>query len=303
MPRLRIGISQASPGEATSHVLSEFAPRNVRRSTIWSSGRRRGAGLGNQWRSRGDEPLQQNLNNAAAPASCRPRPPAGIQAPGRRAARTGRRGSRRTCCRRSRPPARTRWRRCTPPSAGRCCCVAGRPRRPAPTPTSCAPGPTIPSRCVLFPETDALPYDRLPNDPDKLAERLGTLSAWPVPRRRRRRWSWPRCARPWTWCSIRKRFDDNHRVIKRGQVLPPAELAAQWLGLGYEPSALVDSPGLFSRRGGILDVFPPGGQPLPSSCGATRSTPSACSTRPRSARPSSSKRPRLGPPTKFCLGH
>ena len=57
-------------------------------------------------------------------------------------------------------------------------------------------------------------------------------------------------------------FRDNHRIIKRGQVLPPAELAAQWLGLGYEPSALVDSPGLFSRRGGILDVFPPGGQPL-----------------------------------------
>ena len=28
---------------------------------------------------------------------------------------------------------------------------------------------------LLFPETDALPYDRLPNDPDKLAERLGTL--------------------------------------------------------------------------------------------------------------------------------
>src|ERR671932_2174328 len=28
---------------------------------------------------------------------------------------------------------------------------------------------------LLFPETDALPYDRLPNDPDKLAERLSTL--------------------------------------------------------------------------------------------------------------------------------
>src|ERR671938_175504 len=26
IPRLRIGISQASPGDATSHVLSEFAP-------------------------------------------------------------------------------------------------------------------------------------------------------------------------------------------------------------------------------------------------------------------------------------
>ena len=31
-----------------------------------------------------------------------------------------------------------------------------------------------PESILLFPETDALPYDRLPNDPDKLAERLGT---------------------------------------------------------------------------------------------------------------------------------
>ena len=32
-----------------------------------------------------------------------------------------------------------------------------------------------PEAVLLFPETDALPYDRLPNDPDKLAERLSTL--------------------------------------------------------------------------------------------------------------------------------
>src|SRR5688572_6773401 len=32
-----------------------------------------------------------------------------------------------------------------------------------------------PEAVLLFPETDALPYDRLPNEPDKLAERLGVL--------------------------------------------------------------------------------------------------------------------------------
>jgi transcription-repair coupling factor (superfamily II helicase) len=116
---------------------------------------------------------------------------------------------------------------------------------------------------LLFPETDALPYDRLPNDPDKLAERLGTverlagLAAHKTP--------------PLVVASARAAMDlvldpqvfrENHRSIKRGQVSPPAELAAQWLELGYEPSPLVDSPGLFSRRGGILDIFPPGGQPL-----------------------------------------
>src|SRR5947199_3652833 len=32
-----------------------------------------------------------------------------------------------------------------------------------------------PDAVLLFPETDALPYDRLPNDADKLTERLGAL--------------------------------------------------------------------------------------------------------------------------------
>jgi transcription-repair coupling factor (superfamily II helicase) len=116
---------------------------------------------------------------------------------------------------------------------------------------------------LLFPETDALPYDRLPNDPDKLAERLGTLE--------RLAGLAAQTAPPLVVASARAAMDlvldprvfrENHRLIKRGQMSPPAELAAQWLELGYEPSPLVDSPGLFSRRGGILDIFPPGGQPL-----------------------------------------
>ena len=120
-----------------------------------------------------------------------------------------------------------------------------------------------PESVLLFPETDALPYDRLPNDPDKLAERIGTLE--------RLAGVTKDSAPPIVVASVRAAMDlvlepqmfrDNHRRIKRGQVLPPATLAADWLALGYEPSPLVDSPGLFSRRGGILDVFPPGGEPL-----------------------------------------
>src|SRR5579859_6245585 len=119
-----------------------------------------------------------------------------------------------------------------------------------------------PGAVVLFPETDALPYDRLPNDPDKLSERLQALERLAGQSGKNP---------PLVVASVRAAmdlvldphaFDESHRTIKRGQVLPPAELAVQWLGLGYEPSALVDAPGLFSRRGGILDVFPPGGEPL-----------------------------------------
>lgn len=120
-----------------------------------------------------------------------------------------------------------------------------------------------PDAVLLFPETDALPYDRLPGDTDKLSERVGALerlaglAAGP--------------SAPLVVASIRAAMDlvldpddfrECHRRVKRGDVVPPAELAAQLLHLGYEPSALVDAPGLFSRRGGIVDVFPPAGDPL-----------------------------------------
>jgi transcription-repair coupling factor (superfamily II helicase) len=120
-----------------------------------------------------------------------------------------------------------------------------------------------PDAVLLFPETDALPYDRLPSDPDKLTERLSALE--------RLAGLSQASSPPLVVASVRAAMDlvlepsvfgESHRIVKRGQVLPPADLAGQWLRLGYEPSALVDAPGLFSRRGGILDVYPPGGEPL-----------------------------------------
>jgi transcription-repair coupling factor (superfamily II helicase) len=122
-----------------------------------------------------------------------------------------------------------------------------------------------PDAVLLYPETDALPYDRLPSDPDKLTERLTALEH--LSGLNTERTGSP----PLVVASIRAAMDlvlepavfrDSHGLIRRGDSLPPAELAARWLRLGYEPSALVDAPGLFSRRGGILDVYPPGGEPL-----------------------------------------
>ena len=34
------------------------------------------------------------------------------------------------------------------------------------------------------------------------------------------------------------------------------KLIARWVGMGYEPVTMVIEPGTFSRRGGILDVYP-----------------------------------------------
>src|SRR6266571_8134876 len=100
-----------------------------------------------------------------------------------------------------------------------------------------------PESVLLFPETDALPYDRLPNDSDKLAERLSTLE------RLSGLGHGGSPDKPLVVASVRAAMDlvldpqafrANHRSIKRGQVVPPAELTAQWLGLGYEPSTPVD---------------------------------------------------------------
>jgi transcription-repair coupling factor (superfamily II helicase) len=45
--------------------------------------------------------------------------------------------------------------------------------------------------------------------------------------------------------------------FKVGQRIRLNEVVAQWVELGYQPEDVVEVAGSFSRRGGILDVFPP----------------------------------------------
>ncbi|MCL6593939.1 MAG: transcription-repair coupling factor, partial [Alicyclobacillus sp.] len=51
-------------------------------------------------------------------------------------------------------------------------------------------------------------------------------------------------------------FDELQLVLREGQRLPLAEAAAALLRSGYERTDLVESPGHFAQRGGILDVYP-----------------------------------------------
>jgi transcription-repair coupling factor (superfamily II helicase) len=53
----------------------------------------------------------------------------------------------------------------------------------------------------------------------------------------------------------RRAFLTSMRTIKVGQVIQPDELLHAWVTLGYEHTNIVVSPGQFSRRGGILDVW------------------------------------------------
>jgi transcription-repair coupling factor (superfamily II helicase) len=47
------------------------------------------------------------------------------------------------------------------------------------------------------------------------------------------------------------------RPIRQSQSFDANRLLAQWVGWGYESAAVVEAPGQFSRRGGIVDIWPP----------------------------------------------
>ncbi len=49
-------------------------------------------------------------------------------------------------------------------------------------------------------------------------------------------------------------------VLKPGMAAEPMELLHQWQSIGYEAEDVVEMPGQMSKRGGIIDVFPPGSQ-------------------------------------------
>jgi transcription-repair coupling factor (superfamily II helicase) len=55
----------------------------------------------------------------------------------------------------------------------------------------------------------------------------------------------------------RRDFASATRTLRVGQQIALETLLAHWVAVGYEPATVVETPGTFSRRGGIVDVFPP----------------------------------------------
>ena len=107
----------------------------------------------------------------------------------------------------------------------------------------------------LFPEPDALPYERIPSEPITVQQRLKTLALLTRGE-----------DAPLVVASIHAvahktlRPSDFHsaaHVIQRGAKVDLEELLARWTRMGYQREHVVGVPGSFSRRGGILDVYPP----------------------------------------------
>jgi transcription-repair coupling factor (superfamily II helicase) len=145
-----------------------------------------------------------------------------------------------------------------------------------------------PEAVLRLPDPDALPYERVAWGRDTVRERvsaLETLVTWPrtFPKKdkgavRDEPRTLPKkdkgameSSPPVVVMSARAlmqktvppaEFRAGLSTLRVGQRLVLNDMLSGWLAVGYRTSSVVEEPGYFSRRGGIIDVFPPN-QPFP----------------------------------------
>ncbi|MBI4311997.1 MAG: transcription-repair coupling factor [Chloroflexi bacterium] len=112
-----------------------------------------------------------------------------------------------------------------------------------------------------FAELEALPFERLTPDSAIVHQRVRVLAALAG--------LYPGQAPPLVVTSasgaalktlppaLFREQGEAHR-IRRGDTIPMQALLARWTALGYRMGHVAEVPGTASRRGGIVDVFPPG---------------------------------------------
>jgi transcription-repair coupling factor (superfamily II helicase) len=114
-----------------------------------------------------------------------------------------------------------------------------------------------------FPEPDALPYERVPWARETICDRLAALTALVT---------WKEAdgtEPPVVVASARavmhktlplREFRIGLREYRQGQTIDLQRALEVWVAHGYRPEVVVEEPGTFSRRGGLIDVFPPNRQ-------------------------------------------
>ena len=111
------------------------------------------------------------------------------------------------------------------------------------------------SAILHFPETETLPFERLVPDVDTAQHRIRTL------------WALIRSGDPAPMVIAsaaaiaqktigREALEGSVQVLKRGLRIDLDETIDSWRRMGYRVEPTVDVPGLVSRRGGIVDIFP-----------------------------------------------
>ncbi len=105
-----------------------------------------------------------------------------------------------------------------------------------------------------FPQRDALPYERLAPDPEAVRQRLTAISQLADGGRHVVIASAMALAQR---TLSPQELAASTRVLRQGSRLDPDRFLAQLAALGYAIEPLVERAGEASRRGGIIDVFPP----------------------------------------------
>ncbi len=116
-----------------------------------------------------------------------------------------------------------------------------------------------------FPEPDPLPYERVPWTRETVTDRLTALTAllrWQGGGDGAAASSQP----PLVVASGRalmhktlpvREFRMGLREYHQGYEVDLQRMLDSWVAHGYRPDSVVEEPGTFSRRGGLIDVFPP----------------------------------------------
>ncbi len=107
----------------------------------------------------------------------------------------------------------------------------------------------------LFPEPDYLPYERISSEPATVQQRIKTLSILSSDGKVPLIVASARAIAQKTLSPAD--FHAASQLIRQGMNVDLDKLLARWIDMGYEWENMVEVPGSFSRRGGIIDVYPP----------------------------------------------
>jgi len=111
-----------------------------------------------------------------------------------------------------------------------------------------------PARVVVFPAMDADPYDNIPAHPEVIRDRVVALGR--LLRRDLDVLLVPARALL-GWLPSRDEVTARSTVLHRGDPLAPDRFVLDAMRAGYRRVEIVSAPGEVSRRGGIVDIFPP----------------------------------------------
>ena len=117
-----------------------------------------------------------------------------------------------------------------------------------------------PTTIFRLPDPDALPHEKVAWGHETIQGRLAVLSALILYNQNQARAGLPplivTSARALMHHTLPPREFTMMR-FKVGQRINLNDVVREWVELGYQPEEVVEVPGSFSRRGGILDIFPP----------------------------------------------